>query len=77
MPTIATPQIDTGTGMITISGTGGTAGGTYRILSSTDPTVPLASWTEVGNGTFDGSGNFSTAITLPNDPNRYYAVVAP
>ena len=77
VPTIGTPQIDIGTGMITISGTGGTSGAGYRILSSTDIAMPLASWTEVGSGTFDGSGNFSTAVSLPNDPNRYYAVVSP
>ena len=73
--TIGTPQV--GGGNITLSGSGGSPGGTYRILSSTDVTLPLAQWTEVGNGTFDGTGNFSSAIALPNDPSRYYVIVAP
>jgi hypothetical protein len=64
------PQISSimqsGTNVV-INGTGGPPGGSYAVLSSTNVTLPRASWTPVATNMFDGSGNFSftNAATLP------------
>lgn len=41
------------------SGSGGTANGGFNILTSTNPSLPIASWTLAGSGTFDTNGLFS------------------
>ncbi len=63
---------------LTISGTGGSPTATYRVLSATDATLPFASWTTAGSGSFDGGGNFTFngAINLA-DAQRFYVVVSP
>ena len=74
--TLLTPVISGGN--LTLGATGGTPGGTYRILASTDLSASLSAWTEVATGTFDASGNLS--VTLPIDPEearKYYAVQTP
>jgi len=63
---------------LTLSGSGGYPGSAFRVLRSADITVPLASWTEAGTGTFDSNGNFSVDITInPAEPQLFYAIVAP
>lgn len=42
-----------------LSGTGGTPGGSYTMLSSTNLTLPMINWTTAGNGTFGPAGEFS------------------
>jgi autotransporter-associated beta strand protein len=53
----------------------GTPGGPVTVLSSTNLTVPLASWTVVTAGNFDGSGNFSYTVSgalSSGLPQQYY-----
>ena len=60
------------------SGTNGVPGGAYEVLSSTDVGLPLASWTLVNSGNFDGSGNFSVTIAInATEPQRYYLLRLP
>jgi fibronectin-binding autotransporter adhesin len=48
---------------LTLKGTGGTPSGTYRVYTSTNVATPISKWTEIGTGSFDGSGNFSFPTT--------------
>lgn len=62
----------------TFSGTNGVAGAAYEIWSATNVALPLPSWTQVGAGNFDGSGNFSVTIAInANEPQRYYLLHLP
>lgn len=68
--------IRTADGNFQISGTGPT-GAAYRILSTTNAALPLATWTELGAGTFsDGMFSF-TDLNATNHPIRFYSVVTP
>ncbi len=51
---------------IVIGGTNGTAGLSYRVLTSPDVMLPTSSWTILGTNTFDGSGNFQFSIGTTN-----------
>ena len=66
-------------GNIVITGTNniGTVG-TFHVLTATNPTVPLADWTVVTNGSFDASGNFSAtnAVDFTN-PAGFYILRVP
>ena len=64
-------------GSFTMSGDG-PPNGTYTLLSATDPSLPLASWTEVTTGTFNGTGEFSIARPItPGVPTLYYRLRIP
>jgi Concanavalin A-like lectin/glucanases superfamily len=55
------------------SGTNGLPGGVYYLLSSTNPALPLSSWTRAATNTFDGTGSFSITNTAPRStPQAYY-----
>ena len=71
-PTIS--SITTSGADLTLNATGGTAGGSVSVLTSTDLTVPLASWTTVTTGNYDGSGNFSYTVSgaLSSGPQQFY-----
>jgi hypothetical protein len=59
-------------------GANGLAGGTYRILSSTNLATPLTNWTQVGSGNFDGDGNCSVTNAInPGEPGRFYLLSQP
>jgi hypothetical protein len=65
-------------GNIVLNGSGGAAGGSYHVLSTTDLTVPLTNWTAVGSGAFNGSGGFSfTNAISPSVPQEYYILTVP
>ena len=51
-------------GTITFSGSNGIPGNAFNVLSSTNLTAPLGSWTNVVSGNFDGSGNYSAPVTI-------------
>ncbi len=53
-------------------GTNGLPGGTYKILSSTNLAMPLANWTQVGAGSFDGSGNFNITNAINNNETQQF-----
>jgi hypothetical protein len=66
-------------GNLIISGTNNSgSGGTYRVLTSTNITDPFSSWTVLTNGTFDGSGNFSsTNLVNTSTPQRFFRLQVP
>lgn len=65
-------------GNVSISGTNGTSGAGFRILSSTNATLPLSSWTQVGSSSFSGNGNFTNGVPYNSaEPHRFYIIVSP
>ena len=48
---------------LVLQATGGVANGPITVLSTTNLTLPLAQWTTVTTGNFDGDGNFSYTVT--------------
>ena len=59
-------------GNVLFGGTNGLPGGTYKILSSTNLAMPLANWTQVGAGSFDGSGNFNITNAINNNETQQF-----
>jgi hypothetical protein len=65
-------------GSLVFGGANGLAGGTYRILSSTNLATPLTNWTQVGSGYFDGDGNCSVTNAInTSEPGRFYLLSQP
>jgi hypothetical protein len=63
---------------IVLSGTNGTGGGTYSVLTSTNVTLPLSTWSTQAVGNFLGNGSFSYTNALdPNTPKRFYRIKMP
>ena len=63
---------------LTLSGSGGAPGGSYRVLASTNVGAPVATWTPVATNTFDGSGNFNLNIQVTlATPQTYYLLSIP
>jgi hypothetical protein len=58
-----------------LTGTSGPPGGTYHVLTSTNLTKPLASWTTVATNYFDDSGgcSFTNPIAF-NTPRAFYTL---
>ena len=76
LPRIVTSGV-TGNDFV-FSGTNGVPSGTYQVLSSTNVATPLAGWTQISSGNFDGSGNFSVTNAINvNEPQRYYLLQLP
>jgi autotransporter-associated beta strand protein len=75
-PSIASIALS-GTNVV-LSGVHGTTNGTYYVLTSTDLTQPLSSWTFLATNTFDANGNFSFSSAVdPVDEQRFYLIQLP
>jgi hypothetical protein len=74
-PVLHGPQIS-GSHLI-LSGTGGTAGGGYHVLTTTNLTTPLAGWNVLTNGTYDASGNFSSTNAVGTAKQQFYIIKQP
>jgi hypothetical protein len=63
---------------LSISGTNGAPLGTYHVVTSTDLTIPMASWTSIGTGSFAGDGSFSfpTPVNF-GQPALFYRIQVP
>ena len=62
-------------GNLTLSGTGGSAGGTYYIVGTSNLTLPLAQWTVLSTNSFDGSGNFNVSMpVVSTNPNLFLRI---
>jgi len=73
-PILGTPTISNG--KLIFSGTGGTPNGGYDVLSTTNLTLPLNEWTQVGTGTFSNTGTFSVTNTLvPGVSQSFYTII--
>lgn len=63
---------------LSLSGSGGTPNGTYRVLATTNVAANLSTWTQIGSGTNDASGNFSfNGSTTPGDRQQFFIIVSP
>jgi autotransporter-associated beta strand protein len=76
-PTIS--HISFSGGNIIISGSNNTgAASTYHLLTSTNLTAPLSTWTVVTNGSFDSSGNLNTTNAIDTTkPQGFYLLQVP
>jgi hypothetical protein len=62
-------------GNLIFSGTGGTAGGNYAVLTTTNLTTPLTNWTSLATNSFDGAGAFSiTNAISAGTPQQFYRI---
>ena len=65
-------------GNILISGSGGTANGTFSVLTNAIVAAPIASWGTNTTGAFDSSGNFSVTLPIsPSNPRLFYLIKTP
>ncbi len=61
-----------------LSGSGGTANGTYDVLTSTNVGTPLTNWTDLASSNFNGSGHFSFSIPVStNPPVQFFRIRVP
>jgi hypothetical protein len=62
-------------GNFIFSGTGGSNGGTYYVLTSTNLLTPLPGWTPIATNMYDSSGNFSVTNPLSaSNHQRFYII---
>ncbi len=65
-------------GNLMVAGSGGTAGGPYTWLASTNVGEPLPTWQTYTTGVFDANGNFSTALPIDtNKPALFFRLQTP
>ena len=63
---------------IIFSGNGGVANGGFSVVTSTNVSAPLASWTTAQTGSFDAGGNFSVALPItPGAPRQFFVLRVP
>jgi hypothetical protein len=61
-----------------VSGGNGTAGNSFRVLTSTNVSLPIANWTPVATNQFGMGGVFSFTNTVdPAKPAQFYRLKAP
>jgi fibronectin-binding autotransporter adhesin len=65
-------------GSLILSGTGGTANGTYYVLTTTNLATPLVNWVPLVTNTYDASGdfNFTNAVNT-GSPQEFYLIKQP
>jgi len=74
---VANPPTQSGNYLI-LSGTGGTPGGSYSVLTSTNVGAAMATWTTNTTGTFNGFGAYSNALPIIiGEPARFFRVKQP
>jgi autotransporter-associated beta strand protein len=59
-------------GSLILSGTGGTASGTYHVLTTTNLATPLANWIPVSTNSYDASGNFSVTNAVSSTTHQQF-----
>jgi hypothetical protein len=65
-------------GNLIFSGGGGTARGTYYVLTSTNLSIPIAQWTLIATNQSDINGNFSTTNTINyTNSDQFYIIKQP
>jgi hypothetical protein len=75
-PQISSPRILDGA--FVLSGGGGTPGGLYYVLTSTNMSLPLAQWTPLFTNTFDTHGDFAWTNGMNiNVPQQFYLIQVP
>jgi autotransporter-associated beta strand protein len=81
-PSFASSSVSASGGVvnsITFSGTHGTPGGYYQILSSTNMALkPFSAWTQVQSGNYDQSGDFNVTLNVePTATQTFYVLYVP
>jgi hypothetical protein len=62
-------------GNLVLTGAGGTAYGTYYLLTATNLTTPLANWLPIATNSFDASGNFIVTNRInSNNTQQFYRI---
>jgi hypothetical protein len=62
-------------GKLIFSGTGGTANGSYAVLTSTNIATPLINWTSLVTNNFDGAGAFSVTNAISaGTPQQFFTI---
>jgi hypothetical protein len=75
-PTIASIAVS-GTQVI-LKGTNNLGpGGTYRLVSSTNVTVPRTNWVLLATGSFDNNGNFAITNSAATNHQQFYLLLLP
>jgi len=64
-------------GTFSFSGTGGTEGSGYTVVTSTDLMIPLQSWTPVATGTFGAGGTFSFETNNVPNSKQFFGIRTP
>jgi hypothetical protein len=68
-------SINVASGKVVLSGTNGTAGLTYSVLSSTNLALPLGSWTPLATDVFGTGGAFNWTNAIdPAKPQLFYLI---
>jgi len=70
-------NITVSSGKLIFGGANGPSGVQYRILSSTNLTLPLASWTPVLTNTFSSNGTYSYTNSAATNAQTYFRLVSP
>jgi len=74
-PALGSPVLSGGD--LTFSGTGGIPDAQYRILTSTDLALPLASWTPVATNVFAPDGSYTYTQSFLTNPASFFLLVTP
>lgn len=65
-------------GNLILTGSGGTPGAGYTLLTTTNLETPLANWTTNTTGTLDGTGSFSNGVPITTPPPaKFFRVRVP
>ena len=75
-PTVVGTTMEPGTAQVTFSGQ---AGQNYRVLATSDLTLPVNQWSVLTNGTFGADPVIftETFTNNPPPPNRFYRIASP
>jgi autotransporter-associated beta strand protein len=77
----ATPRPPIGIGRsgsnVILSGATSLAGVTYYLLSSSNPSLPLNTWTRLATNAFDNTGHFSITMPVAANSQTYFAIQVP
>ena len=74
-PTLGNPALSGGN--LILSGTGGSAGAQYRILTTTNVALPMASWIPVWTNVFALDGSYSYTNSPLTDKANFFRLVTP
>ena len=77
LPAAVINNVTVSGGNLILQGTNGAASGTYSILTSTNLTLPLASWTTNKTGTFTSGGAFSNGIPVGSAGQSFFLIKQP
>ena len=75
VPAFGSPVLSGGN--LILSGTGGSAGVQYRILTATNVALPLASWIPVATNTFAPDGSYSYTSSPLTNVSSFFRLVTP